>query len=40
LAKIGSVDTVLGRFGFDADHEPTYSAAVQMVIGGEFTLVR
>jgi branched-chain amino acid transport system substrate-binding protein len=40
LARIGSVDTLLGRFGFDADHEPTYSAAVQLVIGGEFTLVR
>ncbi|CAB4622892.1 unannotated protein [freshwater metagenome] len=40
LAEIGSVDTVLGRFSFDAEHEPTYPAAVQEVIGGEFTLVR
>jgi branched-chain amino acid transport system substrate-binding protein len=40
LGQIGSVDTVLGRFGFDAEHEPTYSAAVQEVIGGQFILVR
>lgn len=40
LSQIGSVDTVLGRFGFDAEHEPTYSAAVQEVIGGQFILVR
>ena len=40
LGQIGSVDTVLGRFGFDAEHEPTYPAAVQEVIGGQFTLVR
>ena len=38
LSKIGTVETVLGPFGFDADHEPTYSAAVQVVEGGAFTL--
>lgn len=38
LAKIGTVETVLGPFGYDADHEPTYPAAVQVVQGGAFTL--
>lgn len=39
LSKIGTVETVLGRFGYDANHEPTYPAAVQIVQGGAFTLV-
>lgn len=38
LAKIGTVETVLGPFGYDADHEPTYPAAVQIVQNGAFTL--
>jgi len=38
LAKIGTVETVLGPFGYDAKHEPTYPAAVQIVEGGAFTL--
>ena len=40
LGQIGTVDTVLGSFGFGSDHEPTYSAAVQVVAGGSLTLVR
>ena len=39
LGKIGTVQTVLGPFGYDAAHEPTYPAAVQIVKGGAFTLV-
>jgi branched-chain amino acid transport system substrate-binding protein len=39
LSKIGTVETVLGRFGYDANHEPTYPASVQIVQGGAFTLV-
>ena len=38
LSKIGTVQTVLGPFGYDAKHEPTYPAAVQIVQGGAFTL--
>lgn len=38
LAKIGTVETVLGPFGYDAKHEPTYPGAVQIVQGGAFTL--
>jgi len=38
LGKIGTVETVLGSFGYDANHEPTYAAAVQVVQGGTFTL--
>jgi branched-chain amino acid transport system substrate-binding protein len=38
LSKIGTVETVLGPFGFDAQNEPTYPAAVQIVQGGVFTL--
>ena len=38
LAKIGTVETVLGPFGYDAAHEPTYPAAVQIVTNGAFTL--
>ncbi|CAB4347058.1 MAG: ABC transporter substrate-binding protein [Actinobacteria bacterium] len=39
LGKIGTVHTVLGSFGYDSNHEPTYAAAVQVVQGGTFTLV-
>ena len=39
LSKIGTVETVLGSFGYDSNHEPTYAAAVQVVQGGTFTLV-
>jgi len=38
LSKIGTVQTVLGPFGYDASHEPTYPAAVQVVQSGAFTL--
>lgn len=38
LSKIGTVQTVLGPFGYDSAHEPTYPAAVQIVQGGAFTL--
>ena len=38
LSKIGTVQTVLGPFGYDAKHEPTYPAAVQIVQSGAFTL--
>ena len=38
LSKIGTVQTVLGPFAYDANHEPTYPAAVQIVQGGAFTL--
>jgi branched-chain amino acid transport system substrate-binding protein len=38
LSRIGTVETVLGPFGFDAQNEPTYPAAVQIVQGGAFTL--
>ena len=38
LSKIGTVQTVLGPFGYDANHEPTYPAAVQIVQSGAFTL--
>ena len=40
LGQIGTVDTVLGSFGFGSGHEPTYPAAVQVVVGGSLTLVR
>ena len=39
LSKIGTVETVLGPLGFDAQNEPSYPAAVQIVQGGVFTLV-
>jgi ABC-type branched-subunit amino acid transport system substrate-binding protein len=39
LGKIGTVRTVLGPFAYDANHEPTYPASVQIVQGGAFTLV-
>jgi branched-chain amino acid transport system substrate-binding protein len=39
LSKIGTVETVLGSFGYDSNHEPTYAAAVQVVQGGTFSLV-
>ena len=39
LSKIGTVQTVLGPFAYDANREPTYPAAVQIVQGGVFTLV-
>jgi branched-chain amino acid transport system substrate-binding protein len=39
LSKIGTVETVLGSFGYDSNHEPTYAAAVQVVQGGAFTLI-
>ena len=38
LSKIGTVETVLGPFAFDAQNEPTYPAAVQIVQSGAFTL--
>jgi hypothetical protein len=38
LSKIGTVETVLGPFGFDAQNEPTYPAAVQIVQSEAFTL--
>jgi len=38
LSKIGTVETVLGAFGFDAQNEPTYPAAVQIVQSEAFTL--
>lgn len=39
LGRLGQVPTVLGSFGYDSDHEPTYPAAVQVINGGIFTLV-
>ncbi len=38
LGKIGTVPTVLGPFGYDANQEPTYPAVIQIVQGGVFTL--
>ena len=39
LVDLGEVDTVLGRFSFDAEREPAYPAAVQIVEGGRFVLL-
>ncbi|MEX1218179.1 MAG: ABC transporter substrate-binding protein [Acidimicrobiales bacterium] len=39
LGKIGTIETILGSFSYDADHEPTYPAAVQVVENGSFTLL-
>jgi hypothetical protein len=38
-AELGEIDTILGRFRFDADREPHYPAAVQIVEAGRFVLL-
>jgi branched-chain amino acid transport system substrate-binding protein len=39
LADLGEIDTVLGRFSFDENREPTYPAAVQVFENGRFVLL-
>lgn len=39
LTELGEIDTVLGRFSFTPEREPTYPAAIQVVEDGRFVLL-